>query len=155
MAHEPLASYRLKPFQIGDLSPILRLERACFAQDAFDAQTFIWLHRLGADTFLVARADHTLIGYIAAYRDSDEGYIASLAVAPDYRRAGLGQVLIEAAAARFIQQGVRALTLHVRVNNHAAIALYTKLGFAIREMIPGYYEDGMDGLYMARRLPEG
>jgi len=41
----------------------------------------------------------------------------------------------------------------VRTSNDRAIALYEKLGFVKVQELPGYYENGEDGIRMRLRLP--
>jgi ribosomal protein S18 acetylase RimI-like enzyme len=58
--------------------------------------------------------------------------IANVAVAPDYRRQGIAQVLTEAAIEKCRQRRVNRVWLQVRDNNPAAFGLYTKMGFSPR-----------------------
>lgn len=48
------------------------------------------------DTFWVAVLDDTVIGYSNLRVLSDEGELERIAVAPDYRRLGIGRKLMEA-----------------------------------------------------------
>ena len=54
----------------------------------------------------------------------------NVAVAPEFRRQGIASALLSALAARLAVQGIRSLTLEVRVSNAAARALYAAFGFA-------------------------
>jgi len=141
-------SFSLTPFTLGDLRVVQRLEGAVFPEESFGMAEFLSLFLRGRDTFLVARTDGQVIGYIAAYGEGETGYIASVAVDPAYQRQGLGRALMETVMARLVEAGARVIGLHVRENNAAAIHLYETLGFKTRARIPNYYEDGAPGVYM-------
>ncbi len=144
--------YQIRPFRLTDLGEILRIEHLAFAQEAYGWAEFTRLYWWGRDTFLVAQEENRLGGYIAGVMDGDEGYIASLAVAPASRRQGIGRALLEATKRKFIAKGAVSMALHVRVGNEPAIALYRQFGFATEEWVPGYYENGTPALLMKMRL---
>lgn len=140
----------IRPVHLTDLRRILAIEREAFDEEAFDAALFVSLYLQGRDTFLVvlSEPDRKIVGYIAAYREKDAGYVASVAVAQAARGQGIGRALMLAAIDRLIAKGVARLTLHVRADNTAAISLYQSLGYTIRRHIANFYPDGTDGLYM-------
>jgi ribosomal protein S18 acetylase RimI-like enzyme len=53
----------------------------------------------------------------------------TLAVAPGWRRRGVGRALMAEARTWALAHGLRKLQLHVRAGNAAAIALYLRLGY--------------------------
>lgn len=69
-----------------------------------------------------------------------EGDIDKVMVAPDMRRRGIADQLLEALLQRGREQGVTAFTLEVRRSNEAAIMLYKKHGFQQEGVRPGFYE---------------
>lgn len=143
----------IRPVRLTDLPRILMIERESFADEAFDAATFVSLYLQGSDTFLVSLDEgRRLTGYITAYRDGAAGYIASIAVAKGARGQGIGRKLMLAVTERLIAKGISVMALHVRLDNTAAIALYQSLGYVARERIKAYYPDGADGLYMEQRV---
>ena len=78
--------------------------------------------------------------------------VYSLVVSPAARGQGVGDRLVEAAEraarrARCVQIG-----LEVRADNAAALALYQRRGYTRVRCLPGYYDDGADGIGLARRL---
>ena len=52
------------------------------------------------------------------------------------------------------QLGVARLTLEVMRDNTSAQAMYRKLGFETKEILPEYYENKSDGLWMAKELKD-
>lgn len=60
-------------------------------------------------------------------------YISNLAVHPHYRRRGIAQQLLWSCEFVARQWGRSELYLHVLENNHAAMKLYTRLGYQLQE----------------------
>ncbi|MEP3245248.1 MAG: GNAT family N-acetyltransferase [Sneathiella sp.] len=65
------------------------------------------------------------------------GEISKLLVHPDYRRRGLGGLLMRAAEEKALLQGKQLLTLDTRTGDMAE-PLYVSLGFEKAGVIPGY-----------------
>ena len=64
--------------------------------------------------------------------DGRRGYLQHLAVAPAYRRRGVGRRLAERAVAALAAQGVAKCHLMVLPSNAAARAFWRRLGWAER-----------------------
>jgi len=101
-----------------------------------------------------------VVGYAGFWMVIDEAHISTLAVHPDYRRAGLGAELLRTVLDEAARSGAAMATLEVRVSNQAAVNLYHKFGFQIVGRRAKYYRDnGEDALLMttwgvaARRHP--
>ncbi|MCL7046346.1 hypothetical protein MKW94_002307 [Papaver nudicaule] len=84
-----------------------------------------------------------------------EGYISDLGVHPTHRKLGIATKLMTAAEKAMVQvYGFEYVNLHVRVSNHAAINLYTKiLGYNIRDTLAKFFDDGEDAYLMRKQLP--
>ncbi|OGO17142.1 MAG: ribosomal-protein-alanine N-acetyltransferase [Chloroflexi bacterium RBG_16_48_8] len=92
-----------------------------------------------------------VVGYIGFWFIVDEAHISTLAVHPDYRGQGIGELLLDTALKHAVELGVKIVTLEVRVSNHAAINLYRKYDFIIVGSRPRYYRDNNeDALLMTR-----
>jgi ribosomal-protein-alanine N-acetyltransferase len=143
-------TFSLTPFKLADLKALLNLEQDVYPEDTYGMVEFLSLYVRGKDTFLVARAGKTIVGYVIGYVEDYTGYIASIAVDPETRGQGLGRLLMEAEMARLYENGAQKIGLHVRVDNVAAIHLYESLGFVTQETIPHYYEGGESALLMER-----
>ena len=73
-----------------------------------------------------------------------------MAVDPARRGKGVASALLEGALRRLRRRRVAQLQLVVRVSNQPALAFYEKYGFEPKRRVPGYYEDGGDGIAMVR-----
>lgn len=142
--------YEIVPMDRSHLESIAALERQCFSapwsipmleEELFNPQA----------SFLVAEGENgQVLGYAGLQVVLDEGYIANIAVAPQWRRQGLAGELLEVYC-RFARAHLAFLTLEVRASNEAAIALYVKHGFAQAGFRKNYYQDPKeDALIMTR-----
>jgi ribosomal-protein-alanine N-acetyltransferase len=77
----------------------------------------------------VARQERAVAGFLLAWDVADEVHLLDLVVAPEARRRGIGEALIEVVVAWAEANGIHRLLLDVADDNAAAIALYAKAGF--------------------------
>lgn len=80
-------------------------------------------------------------GYVTAYNIDGEIEIVNIAVRPDFRRSGLGAMLVNGLQdfARHYDAG--RIVLEVRAGNTPARALYARAGFCTAGVRKGYYSD--------------
>ena len=83
----------------------------------------------------------TLAGYGGLWLMVDEAHITTIAVRPQFRRRGFGELLLVALAEVAIDINARWLTLEVRVSNDIAQSLYRKYGFKSAGVRQRYYSD--------------
>ncbi len=69
------------------------------------------------------------VGYALLQIVQDEAELLKIAVLTDFRRAGVGQALLDRVIAAATRSGCQRLLLEVRISNRAAIALYQRSGF--------------------------
>jgi ribosomal-protein-alanine N-acetyltransferase len=129
----------IRPFSLDDLESILQIENHSFPKSPYDWATFLNLHTLFPETFLVyVDANHgqkaqKILGYIVCSRD---GHIISIAVLPQHRRKGIGKQLLHTVIVASASKEVRA---EVRRSNQGAQAFYSKMGFRTIGTVPNYY----------------
>ena len=139
-----------------DLERILEIEAASFGPDAYDRNLFAeYTHRCGG-LFLVAERSTKVRAYsiaaISAGRIGNRAELVSMAVAPAFRGKGAASALMDSTLRRLGRRGVTRLGLMVKVTNQRARAFYAKYGFRRLRRVAGYYEDGADGLSLAKGL---
>ncbi len=94
-----------------------------------------------------------LIGYMDYWLVHEELHLLSLAVNPDFRRLGLGELMVNRVIAATCFVAGRRVRLEVRKNNKPARNLYEKLGFIADKVKKGYYSDtGEDALVLIRNM---
>jgi ribosomal-protein-alanine N-acetyltransferase len=146
----------LRRARAGDVDAILGLEKH-FPGDRMSRASVRRFLRV--DSARVWVADARAQGIVGALilltrRGSATARIYSVVVDPRARGLGLGRRLVQAAERSAREAGCDAVSLEVREDNAAARALYASLGYAERQRLPGYYDDGGDGLRLRKDLAE-
>jgi ribosomal-protein-alanine N-acetyltransferase len=94
-----------------------------------------------------------VVAYLCFRLLEDEMHIMNLAVDPAYRRCGVATFLLEYGLRLAKGCGSKIAFLEVRASNHAAIKLYTKIGFCEAGRRRKYYsetrEDAVVMIYQA------
>ncbi|MBL6749813.1 MAG: GNAT family N-acetyltransferase [Nevskia sp.] len=136
-----------------DDGAILTLEEL-FPGDRISMRSLRAFLKSGHAPVWVAELDGAVVGSLIMLtrRDSRAARIYSVVVAPQARGRRLGERLVRAAEAQARRMGLAAMSLEVRADNAAARALYAKLGYRPVRELPGYYEDGADGLRLRKAL---
>jgi ribosomal-protein-alanine N-acetyltransferase len=135
----------------GDLSRIVEIEGLCFPEEtAFPPGMFAYLIRYA--TTLVALEDDVIAGFIIGFADGETGFIYTLDVHPDYRKKGIGSMLISALEEKLHARRAKRIRLEAALNNPAALALYRKAGYSKREMLRNYYGRGKHAVRMWKVL---
>ena len=89
-----------------------------------------------------------IVGYMGVRIEMERGHISTLALRPEWRGRGLGEMLLCTALHQAIHSGAHTVALEVRVSNISAQNLYAKYDFVIVSQLRGYYADGEDAYYM-------
>jgi ribosomal protein S18 acetylase RimI-like enzyme len=114
--------------------------RGVLADDFLDGPMAALLDRHWAETLagrgrkgvvMLATAIGDPVGFVAAWRRGDSAHIENLHVQPGMRGAGIGRLLLGAAAERMAAQGCTAADLMVFAANVGAIRFYRALGAAV------------------------
>lgn len=83
-------------------------------------------------------------GYGEIRMIAGEAQIYNIAVAPEFRREGIGEALLRHMIEKAEESGCSLVTLEVRDGNGAALSLYEKLGFREVGRRRGYYSKGKE-----------
>ncbi len=147
---EPVQIHRAR---VHDLPGIAAIERVSFP-DPWDESTLAWILEYCGEYFFVASAGAMVTGFLAgACEDTGEqvyGHICNFAVAPPFRKRGIGRLLVARAEQQFLIDGASAVQLEVRASNREAQTFYRRCGYSEVFTIPGYYANGEDAQMMMR-----
>jgi ribosomal-protein-alanine N-acetyltransferase len=94
-----------------------------------------------------------LLGYAGSWLLVDEAHICTIAVHPEWRGQGLGELLLLSLLERAWELDALRATLEVRVSNRVALGLYQKYGFEIVSRRKRYYTDNNEDAYIMSTPP--
>jgi ribosomal-protein-alanine N-acetyltransferase len=138
---------KIRRANIDDLKEIYRIEKESFPDPYPYGLLKAFLFHPGV--YLVATINEKIIGYcIGIIRNENIGHIISIAVDKDYRRKGVGTLLLKTTINELMKLGAKKFRIEVRESNIIAIKLYEKIGFKEKERIPNYYSDGETAIVM-------
>lgn len=155
---DPHLPYQIELMQLSDLDQVMEIEHAAFPApwpaSAYrydltqnDLSTYLVLRRLQPDEQkptlprLLRRKPSPLLGHGGLWLMVDEGHISTIAVHPDWRGRGLGELVLVALIDVALLRGATQITLEVRVSNHVAQSLYRKHDFQEVGLRKRYYHD--------------
>ena len=140
----------IRKMRLEDVSAIAKLEQICFSDPWSEASIKSELNN-PLSYWLVADDNGTIAGYVGSQSVLDSADMMNIAVAPEYRRRGVGRMLINNLISYLREQMVIALLLEVRVSNMAAISLYQKFGFQQVGRRPRYYHNPREDALIFRK----
>lgn len=133
-----------------DVPEIAALEKVCF-KVPWSEKSFRDEMSNKLAIYRVAKDNGKCIGYAGFWNVSGEGGITNVAVLPEYRRQGIGSMLIAEMIKTAEALKLDLLTLEVRKSNTAAQGLYSKFDFEIIGERKRYYSDnGEDAFIMTK-----
>jgi ribosomal-protein-alanine N-acetyltransferase len=134
-----------------DIDAIMEVERASFtlqwARD--DLERDIGRNVLSA--YFVAETSGAVRGYAGMWVVWEECHIMTIAVVPEYRRAGIGAMLLMKLIDEARLRGAYKFFLEVRASNAPAISMYEKFGFRSVDVRKAYYEDNKEDAVVMMR----
>jgi len=142
----------LRRCQASDIPGIYEVEVRSFKPvDVYSVELLKFLCAYCRDNSYVYIADGRVAGYIITCVEGDAAHVISIATDPEYRRRGVGKLLLCTALKLLAEGKVGEVFLEVRVTNEAALKLYQAVGFELVETLKSYYSDGEDGYRLSLR----
>jgi ribosomal-protein-alanine N-acetyltransferase len=142
-----------------DLDPVVEVMNAAFDErfgEAWTRSQCAGILPMPGVRLIVARfADGRTAGFSLQRTISDEAELLLLAVAPEFRRRGIGRLLLDQFMDAARNQGASRVHLEVREGNPAVI-LYWSAGFSVagrrRKYYRGRFGGEFDALTLSREL---
>ena len=141
-----------------DLDGLCALETGSFTSDAISRPGFLRFLRQASARLLVADAGDSgtpnIVGYglLLLRANTTTARIYSLAISDNWRGKGLGTQLLAGLENLAIDAGCVRIRLEVRAENSTARNLYNRHGYEQIADLPGYYEDGANGIRLQHDL---
>ena len=139
---ESVYTVKLKPMEKSDIDDVIAIEQSAYGNHHWSKDSFLSeLSNELAKYFSVFNEEKKLIAYCGCWQILEEAHITNIAVAPEYRRRHIGELLLKTIIDECYKNMVKFITLEVRVGNISAISLYEKYGFKSLGIRKGYYQD--------------
>lgn len=154
-----LVPITLRDVRDGEFQSLWQLDQECFPRGIAYTQRELKHYMEAPGTFtLVAEADGRespeIAGFLVGQRHKRGlGHVVTIDVNPEFRREGVGTLLMKAAEQRLQAEGCHSIFLETAVDNSNAIAFYKRLGYAILRTLPRYYMGDLDAFLMGKSLP--
>jgi [ribosomal protein S18]-alanine N-acetyltransferase len=168
-------TYLLRHMRLEDIPQVVKIDEASFPS-SWSPRTYQFeisnrdtsqmivleisntaLHPVGGWRSVVQRLlnpknPDAIIGYGGCWLIAGEAHISTIAVHPDFRGLGLGELLLVGMLQRGIYLGGDYSVLEVRASNYTAQALYRKYEYQVVGRRKAYYRDNSeDALLMEIR----
>lgn len=170
--------YQVEPMQVSDIPEIMAIERQSFQTPwTPDAYRYELAHNPHAYYYVVrpqkeatqsatieemdgwriklrrllGRPKQTappILGYAGFWFAAGEAHISTIAVHPQARRQGLGELLMIQIIEEAMALEADFVTLEVRVSSHGAQRLYEKYGFKRKDRRRGYYSNNREDAWI-------
>ena len=139
---------KIDKMKLSDLDDVMKIEQASFSLSWSRSMFERELEDRKKSCFLVVRSGIEIAGYIGFWMIIDEAHIVTIAVRSDFRRKGVGSILIASALILANRLGAERVTLEVRVTNFPAQMLYEKFGFKKVAIRRKFYSDTGEDAYV-------
>jgi [ribosomal protein S18]-alanine N-acetyltransferase len=126
---------------LDDLDAIMVIEEASFSTPWPRMAMQAELSHKPEALYLTVNRDEQVVAYLGSWLILDEGHICTVAVAPEARRGGLGELMLLVFLQHATRHGIQKVFLEYRTGNTPAAKLYQKIGFTFIGLRRGYYAD--------------
>ena len=143
-----MEDFGIRKMKIDDLDEVMQIEKESFSMPwnrwMFERE----LEDTNRAYFLVAKNSDEILGYVGFWLVFDEAHVVTIAVGKDYRRKGIGTMLLASALVVADTLGAKKATLEVRVTNISAQNMYYEFGFETVSIRKGFYTDTGEDAYV-------
>ena len=98
--------------------------------------------------YIVAKLNNQIVGFAGIWKSVDDVHITDIVVKKDFRKNGIGSLLLQKLILLTKNSNYKELSLEVNANNIAAQKLYLKFGFKELGIRKKYYNNTDDAVIM-------
>ncbi len=150
----PPTTYEIQLLTEKHLKEVLKLNLRCFKEgENYTKHTFSYLlNEANCLSYQLVKPNGQMVGFIFVIVEHGTGHITTVGIAPEHRRRGLAQKLLNHAEKALQNRNINTLMLEVRIGNLAAQNLYREFGYSTVQRLLKYYHNGEDGFLMVKSL---
>jgi len=144
----------LRTYRPEDFDVLYRIDQACYEPEIAYSKRELknYLRFPGADCVVEENAEIT--GFCMTANQAARGYIITIDVLAEFRRHGVGSMLLAEVKRRLSAQGVKEIGLETATDNDSAIAFWQKHGYRTRGVWKHYYPGPRDAFAMTKTLAQ-
>lgn len=102
--------------------------------------------------YIVGTYEDKVVSYVGMWCVREEAHIMNIAVKKEFRKKGIGKLMMRKMLYTASQKKVKTLTLEVRKSNTAAIRLYESVGFVKGGLRKKYYTDTKEDAIIMNKI---
>ena len=136
--------YHIHPVGRGHARALAELHKGCFPKGWSYLEFESFFERAGVFAAIAYNRKQVAVGFVLCWLIEDQCDLLSMGVLEEYRRDGVGQMLLDFAMDNAKSLGGKFMVLEVNINNTAAQTLYEAQGFEKFSTRKGYYTN-LDG----------
>jgi len=160
----PVTGFVVEPMAVSDLGDVMVIERLSFSSPWSERAYRFEIEQNENSVMVVVRPAFPLslwdrirgkagvkspvLGYGGLWLLVDEAHISTIAVHPQWRGKGLGELVMLSLLDQGNRRGMQRATLEVRASNEIAQGLYRKLGFESAGRQKRYYSDNNEDAFI-------
>ncbi len=151
--------YNLRYMGLDDIAQVVEVDKLSFPLPwssrsyTFEISDNASAHMIALDAISESSQNARIAGYGGFWFITGEAHISTIAVHPDYRGRGLGELLLAGMLSRSIDLKAEYCVLEVRVSNEPAIGLYRKYEFEVVGRRKRYYRDNNEDAFLMHLAP--
>ncbi len=149
---------KIRPVKPSDSRYIVQLSESVFRiYGPYEKIISSWLES-GMTVTLVALMNRKRAGFVMISHFPQEAYpqqvseLLAIAVTPEKRRMGIGEMLLKEVERKAAQMGITELFLHTAEENLAAQNLFAKNEYVSWGINEGFYPAGQNALIMSKKI---
>ena len=144
--------FRIQPVGKAYAKAMAGIHGLCFRKGWSSLEFESFFERAGVFAGIAYAPENKPVGFIICWIIEDVCDLLSVGVLPDYRREGVGQLLVDYGIYTARDMGAKRIMLEVNITNEAAITMYEGNGFVRDGVRKGYYSNADGSKADALRL---
>ncbi|MEG0640992.1 MAG: ribosomal protein S18-alanine N-acetyltransferase [Clostridium sp.] len=133
--------YTIETMTIDNIDDVVEIENLSFSTPWSHNAFHLELTNNKNALYRAVKINGKVIAYGGMWLLFDEVHVTNIAVHPEYKGCGYGNVIMGDMIDSARNAKMSAMTLEVRVSNTPAVNLYKKFGFVSVATRKGYYQD--------------
>jgi ribosomal-protein-alanine N-acetyltransferase len=133
------SEYHIHPVSRSHAKVLSEIHKGCFYTGWSYLEFESFFERAGVFAAIAYHKEKTPVGFVLCWIIEDQCDLLSMGVLEDYRRDGVGQMLLDFALSNAASLDAKYMMLEVNINNTAAQTLYEAQGFEKFSTRKGYY----------------